>query len=398
MANKLELQRALGREVAAYFTRRPEVGFIGFAGVGRHGGALRLEEKDAGGQLSRKLVVKYSLGAFSGDRYSDADEDLRNEYYWLERLRNAEHIVQLVPFADTSVNVPGISRGDENYEELLRRAKRRAEEEGSEEPADFGPPSVLQCPTFALEYLPNGQLRTFVDRLSYDFRQYAPNRILWRIWLCMVRQCVAMAFPPSQPTSTDTGQKIREVIREGEKYCTLTQNSPHIENWIFGDLQPSPDADLIDFGRGRLRDPSEYVETMGVENAPECGSRINLRYHATAMTEVCLPDCNRRQLQPARRPSTYNYTRNGQQFEVRTVASSYLRLTDDLDLELRDILVRCLADRFEDVPPLKEVLEITEAAVANRGPNDNPELAVRMGVREDDDYIKEFIQRVIFEA
>lgn len=183
MATK-EQQKALGREVAAVFTRNPANQFLGFAGVGRHGGALILQENDAQGQMRRKAVVKYSLGELTGDEESDADADLRNEFRWLQILRGAEHIVRLVPFADCKLTIPGMSNGQATYPEA-RWQWNEIEEHVNALLEGRSPVTqrARQCPTFALEFLPNGQLSDTVRKLQFEWINI-PNRILWRIWLC----------------------------------------------------------------------------------------------------------------------------------------------------------------------------------------------------------------------
>lgn len=109
-----EEQRLLGLEVARYFVSNPKYRFEGFAGLGRHGGALILFEQASEERAARRMVIKYSYGHLSLDPDSDADADLRNEYHWLKRLRGAEHIVQLVPMSDCSIFIPGVSSSQGN--------------------------------------------------------------------------------------------------------------------------------------------------------------------------------------------------------------------------------------------------------------------------------------------
>lgn len=129
-------QRQLGLEVAGHFTSNPKYTFEGFAGLGRHGGALILSEQMSQGRGHRKIVIKYSYGRLSldPDPRGDADDDLLNEYYCLVLLRGAEHIVQLIPLADCDINIPGISNGKGGQGEAT--------------------PGTRRCPTLALEYLP----------------------------------------------------------------------------------------------------------------------------------------------------------------------------------------------------------------------------------------------------
>ncbi|KAI1303491.1 hypothetical protein F5Y03DRAFT_407238 [Xylaria venustula] len=408
-----EQQKALGREVALNFTRNPAIEFVGFAGVGRHGGALILAEKNDQGGLQRKLVVKYSLGELTGDPNSNADEDLRNEFYWLEKLRGAEHIIRLVPFADCTLKLPGISDGERTYEDSKGKGKQRDDVlRGQVEGKGASGIKVVtsrarKCPTFALEYLPHGQLSDTIKKIKRD-GDMIPNRILWRIWLCLVRQCVAMAFPPCLPfDGVDDGRSIREQIITDQQYCTLTQNSPHLENWLWGS-EPSPGAPdtdhdpgiplvkLIDFGRGKLEDLKDYVN-QGMDDYQQCGSRVNLWHAAVVMTEICRPFYDYEDLAPDVIRS-YTYVKDGQTRKVWTQAPTPLRRAVSMDRQLRDILVRCMAEVYGDIPPLNEVLEEAEAAVASKGPDSDPELAARMQVREHDNYLRAWVQRYIYDA
>ncbi|TGJ86460.1 hypothetical protein E0Z10_g2289 [Xylaria hypoxylon] len=335
------------------------------------------------------MMVKYSHGQFSTDPYSDADADVRREYSWLQELRGTEHIVQLAHLENSSPWAPGISRGDDTYEAAVDRAMLEEQARGG------WVPKPRRCPTFAVEYLPNGSLGDFVERIR-QARQFVPNRLQWRIWLCLVRQCVAMAFPPNIPDEEYIpGTKRREVIRPNKEYYELTHNSAHLKNWVWGEVQPVADMELTDFSRGKLENPDRYPQ---LDNPSECGSRINLFNAAYVMREICCPRDEYTDLQLSGNPQPYFYTKDGQVFSVETNAPGPLRYSGMMDLELRDILVRCLAEKLQDVPSLEEVLEVTEWAVANRRRNQNPELSDRMGVYEEDGYIRWMIQEYVFDA
>jgi hypothetical protein len=197
---------------------------------------LILSEKSSEGEVLRKMVIKYSYGHLSRDTFSDADGHLRNEYHLLERLRGAEHIVQLVPMADCSIDLPGMAQGEDDPEGSSPRPQNQgaAASDGSQPPTA---PEGRRCPTFALEFLPGlalsdsftlgltyfrggrscllgnilllqlrtrkpplgvyerweitntrvwdrGTLEKFLERCVEKQKQWIPNRILWRIWLC----------------------------------------------------------------------------------------------------------------------------------------------------------------------------------------------------------------------
>ncbi|KAI0554499.1 hypothetical protein F4679DRAFT_526282 [Xylaria curta] len=403
MATK-EQQLELGCQVSEYFTHRPGVEFVGFAGLGRHGGAILLEEKDPDGQLFRKLVIKYSLGALTSDQHSNADDDLRNEYRWLEMLRGAEHIARLVPFADCSLNLPGISNGEDTFEDSV--AKMSATQEARENEGETKePPTVRRCPTFALEHIPNGTLWKFITRITrHEPAQLIPNRMMWRIWLCMVRQCVAMAFPPRQ--SAENYSPERERIIPNRQFFTLTQNSAHLDNFLFAEESPLlPDNDhdpgvppvkLIDFGRGKAEDPEDFVEE-GLNNPYECGAVVNLYNAAIAMGTVTCPLADRDELE-SNGSVAYKYFKDNREHTVMTEAPPAVRQSDKMDVALRDAIARCMATDFNDVPSLQEVLAEAEYKVANRGPDDDPDLEEQMGVDESDRYIRQFVQRFIYNA
>ncbi|KAI3325931.1 hypothetical protein HD806DRAFT_488679 [Xylariaceae sp. AK1471] len=409
-----EEQRRLGHEVANYFTQNPRLEFVGFAGLGRHGGALLLEEKgESKTDQGRKLVVKYSLGGLSNDKQRDSDDDLRNEYRWLKMLRGAEHIVKLVDLADCSLQLPGISDGEETYEESVRRTSSRDQKQTAQGATTADgkaitqePPTVRKCPTFALEYLPGGTLFKFYQRIG-DEGEWVPNRLLWRIWLCMVRQVVAMAFPPNIPENLYNGQEERERIVPDKEFFTLTQNSAHLDNFLFGEVNPGKDADhnpgaptvkLIDFGRGTLEGLKDW-EREGLTNPYEGACRLNTVYAAMAFMRICCPfdDDDQLEMLPEGKGVWYHYMKNGTAQKVLTEAPWAMRSHEMMDRQLRDIIVRCFAADFSDIPSLREILDDTEAAVASRGPNDDPNLADLMEVEETDDYLVKFVQKFIYE-
>ncbi|KAI0414741.1 hypothetical protein F5X98DRAFT_377482 [Xylaria grammica] len=390
--------RRLGAEVASQFTQNPRFKFLGNAGLGRHGGALILAEASSEGREARKIVVKYSYGSLSPDEQSNADNDLRNEYMWLKRLRGAEHIGQLIDLAECSLLLPGTSNGESTYEESVRAAG------GGSQQAP-----VRRCPTFALEYLSYGTLYQFEQRL-YDFRWHGlPSRLLWRIWLCMVRQCVAMAFPPDIPDNEYVGQTIREGIIENQPYASIVQNSPHEHNFMFSvaaDLpgdehQPNlPVVKLIDFGRGRL-DSEEVARRRLPDNPEEYASRKNLAAAAVAMIRLCsLTVVDRENYYLLERTAPYTWTDEAGTHTIFTIAPEILTANTVIDPTLRHLLVRTLAYPWASKPSLREVLAITEQAIARtRGdPGPMTEDARSLGIFESDDVIRGLVQHFLYDA
>ncbi|ETS76687.1 hypothetical protein PFICI_12074 [Pestalotiopsis fici W106-1] len=50
-----------------------------------------------------------------------------------------------------------------------------------------------------LEYMENGSLSSLIKKRStHDQADRPPNRVLWAFWLCLVRGCIGMDYPPSK--------------------------------------------------------------------------------------------------------------------------------------------------------------------------------------------------------
>ncbi|KAI0451612.1 hypothetical protein F5B21DRAFT_516632 [Xylaria acuta] len=353
----------------------------------------RLAEASAE-QNARKIIIKYSFGGLALDKQSDADEDLRNEYRWLKRLRGAEHIGQLIDMADCSLQLPGISDGENTYEESVQRQRDEeaaAADDGSQSAAAA---PVRRCPTFALEYLTYGTAYHFKRRLFKSGQTWIPSRLLWRIWLCMVRQCVAMAFPPDIPDDQYVGQVIREVMQD-RPYAFITQNSPHAKNFMFSvaDLQglehdPNlPVIKLIDFGRGKIEDGgSAGAQQRSPDNVEEYANKKNLNGAADAEDDFRL----RKETVP------YTWTDASGTHTTYSRAPQILRENTLIDPQLRHLLARVMAHPYALKPSLRDVLNETEMAVT-KGP-DHPELLALEGDVETDDALERFMQRWLYDA
>ncbi|KAI0099231.1 hypothetical protein GGR51DRAFT_576348 [Nemania sp. FL0031] len=401
--------RGLGGQIAACFTRNPNVRFDGFAGLGRHGGALRMSEAASAKQRSRKFIIKYSYGGLTLDPEANADDDLRNEYRWLKMLRGAEHIVQLVDFADCSLNIAGVSNGEDTYEESVQKMKDEEAASGGDGDHLNIEDKVRRSPTFALEYIEYGTLFKLLTLLWRSGQKWVPSRLLWRIWLCMVRQCVAMAYPPDIPDDLYTGELRREVIQNEKPLSTLTQNSAHGHNFMFGEPQlpgsehePNlPIVKLIDFGRGRIDDRGHGLRLM--PNNPQAYPSLkNLVAAARALTRVCCPDKPDTRDHAFQNPTvwyTYN-NRDGSTTTIQTIAPVILIENKIIDPELRDLLVRIFAWPWEVKPNISTVLQETERGLL-KDP-DYPGLltpeAAALGVQETDAAIRDFVQRFIYDA
>ncbi|KAH9904274.1 hypothetical protein F4778DRAFT_780245 [Xylariomycetidae sp. FL2044] len=390
-AREAEFKR-IGDEAASFFTSAPRLKHVGYAGLGRHGGALLFNEVDASGARLRRMVIKYSFGGGGND---DADEHLRNEFRWLQALRGAEHIVQLLRLdeANPPIELPGLAEGvrdllapggplapddpaadQERWATVWRRARDRVALLvmacfGGPDDAELDAPLLAPSPpapaTPPREYLENGVVRTFVERLK-KARQRVPNRFYWYLWLCLLRQCIAMNSPPNKGWDTPVE---RERLKQGPPY-RLTQNSRHLDNIMFGSPAPDdlehgmiPVLKLIDFGRGRIRD--DRPDDPGLAN------RININDSAWKMVRIIgamWNDNEHERVVDDEDMYLYQMRReDGRRMQFPSDAPTRLAQHARLDRDLRDDLVRCYSRDPDVFPPLDYLLRRAEAAVARGG-------------------------------
>ncbi|KAK9772779.1 putative serine threonine protein kinase protein [Seiridium cardinale] len=199
------------------------------------------------GYRGTDIVVKISLDGWS-------DESLRFEE---RRMRRSAHCVQLIepqnvglprrepwlekdPLDDSSAEEEsdydddGASRprrrpqarkrGDRSqaywankdriHVERYQRVKRQILDRGRGARKDY----------ILLEFMENGSLAGLINKLAEDPESPIPDRILWAFWLCLVRACVGMEFPPNKfhpdrkrPTGRPPGDNVIDAdnIRPG---------------------------------------------------------------------------------------------------------------------------------------------------------------------------------------
>ncbi|KAI1457302.1 hypothetical protein F4805DRAFT_181337 [Annulohypoxylon moriforme] len=342
----------LSDRVSQYFRQDSKLLYRGVAGMGTHGGALVFAQIDEQRRPVRRIVVKYSLDV-------TADEDLINEAHWLEQLRGAEHIGQLVPLADANLRVSGTGRR----------------------------------PTLALEFIENGTMELFLTRFGGAGNTWLPNRLLWRILRCLLRQAIAMAFPPRRGPNDPIRRERIPTLGDPVAPTPITQNSPHGRNLMIGDMTPdqehelSPRIHLIDFGRGRL-EPT-WLDAL----------ELNLSNIGVMMMYITL--CSVRPTQiVVGRDSPWAYGEGVFRREFVTNADRRFLYSPTLDPPLRDLVARFLAIDLTHIPSLYEAFR--ECQRGCERPVDvvvaNASLPPQHAVRETDENITSLLREYIFNA
>ncbi|KAI0104094.1 hypothetical protein F4776DRAFT_488153 [Hypoxylon sp. NC0597] len=345
-----ESETALANEVATYFTSQ-RLRYVDIAGLGRHGGALVFKEEDENNAEIRRIIIKYSIG-------EEADIDLVNEAYCLEMLRGAEHIVQIIPIDGASLNVSGTGRR----------------------------------PTMALEFIPYGTAHVLLQKIRIC-QTYLPNRLLWRILLCLARQLTAMAYPPrGEPNAPVSSERIVP----GSASFGLTQNSCHLNNFVLGDLSPDaehslvPIVKLIDFGRGKMAPAQEayYANLSGA----------GYMVMALASPELTSVERNRH-FRKSYNDYELKHGPNAGEM-ITTSAHPDFLARQDLDPLLQDTIARMLSQFLNERPDLAELVQICEDAVAHRELADfeNEHTIPELRNWETDDGIRQLVQTLILDA
>ncbi|KAI0838059.1 kinase-like domain-containing protein [Hypoxylon sp. FL0890] len=328
--------------------------FEGLLGRGAFGLTFRVVEKLSADKF-RRLAIKRSLRPRQED-------DLRNEIEWLKTLRGAEHIVRILASRDDRESTAGPRRG--------RRTRLRHSPLNLQDSL-----TGLYGPIVVLEYLENADITRLYNRLvQHD--QLLPNRILWSFFLCLIRACVALAYPPRG--AEDEPNVLETVPTDGTAPSMIEHADLHTANIMIGEVGGGfaehnlvPPLKFIDFGRTR-------EGFQGVSDNVWKISRIMINLIA------------RQQVRISAWISDY------QGFETRATeilhhgnGAKYPTLDDDL----RDFLARCLADEERDRPTLANMLEIAENAVKNKTAAAYPGQA-----GETDEEIRNLLQRFIYDA
>ncbi|KAI0006764.1 hypothetical protein F4779DRAFT_547416 [Xylariaceae sp. FL0662B] len=127
------------------------------------------------------------------------------------------------------------------------------------------------------ELFENGTLKDLIVRVSERGLRW-PNRVLWSFWLCLVKQCIALAFPvrkfhPNRKNSAE--DDLDEFIPEN-KYHWRTKRMVHF------DMDPTNEfiagIDLNTERRDRSKDgyfsPEQFTEEWDLIPADRNGANV----------------------------------------------------------------------------------------------------------------------------
>ncbi|KAK9415686.1 putative Protein kinase domain-containing protein [Seiridium unicorne] len=346
-------------ELKAHFARITFWKYERFLGDGEYAVAVLVKERNPF-VPGRRMVVKRAKGL-------RGETSLRRETDWLTKLRGSEHIVGLLAARDNTDSVRVLS----NFLRVLKDARYIFQS-----PASLAFRGTIG-PIVGIEYLENGTLGMLIKRLQ-DRGMHLPNRVLWSFFLCMVRACVALAYPPKGAPGGDT--QLENIPTDGRQPIELTHGDLHSANIMIGRVNPRfpehsivPVAKFIDLGEAKLDSDLGITENL---------YKVSLRIFILII---------RHEFKIRRARSMYR--------GFETLATEILPHGDGakyptLDPELREFLARCLATDEALRPGLQEMLQTTHDAFHNKTASDYaPNEAL-----ESDDAMKSVIKTLLYDA
>ncbi|KAI0910688.1 kinase-like protein [Ustulina deusta] len=338
-------------------------------GLGSFGVTVLLKEREHAVEHRKRIALK--LAQVGGIK------QLENEIKWLRRLHGAKHIVKMLASCDDLVAAAREhGRGDRLTAFIdstlwifgkLRRVPPITA---------FDTLAGVKGPALALEYLEHGDLLRFKEELD-RLNAHPPNRILWSLFLCLIRACTGMAYPVGRPL--ETASILETMPSDGREWKYMIHGDIAPRNIMLGYADglnehfTSPALKMIDFG--------------AATQFPTPGIALESNIHGVASIIANLIDHG-----PMRRETVdwENHT---------TLAGAILPSPHghdpypSVDLELRGLVARCMYTGPSKRPSLEEVLAITSNAVLTKTAVSFPD-----PTQETNGAIRAFWQRLIFDA
>ncbi|KAI1088520.1 kinase-like protein [Rostrohypoxylon terebratum] len=229
---------------------------LGYGGLG-----VALHYQYVGDKPEKDVVVKLSLNSW-------AASDIHREADATKAMARAAHCIQLINPEDVGLSPQKRyndimndvdsssdeeSSGDESLDESaappprkprknltpaeLNLKKERRERRRKSRNAMTIDNTRLDY--MLLEYVEGGNLLTLINKLCLNEDDDIPNRVLWQLWLCLVRACVAMKYPPRKfhpdrpkPSRPNGRTDLIETIPPPNKRWRQ-------KNWVHFDIDPS---------------------------------------------------------------------------------------------------------------------------------------------------------------
>ncbi|KAJ2987886.1 hypothetical protein NUW58_g4264 [Xylaria curta] len=358
-ARKVKQATDLSDDIRTRFQTSPYWEYERFLGQGAFGATFLLRERDHVVRKQKRMALKLA-------QHENA-YDLRHEMQVLEGLRGAKHIVKMLA---SCKNLAKADTGPERNSEDLSSIELIVEKLGpliSIPPSTaFRPLAGLSGAAMALEFLEYGDLYHFAETVRKARRRW-PDRVLWSLFLCMIRVCIGMAYPPGrradQPLvletiNPDIPAKVLTNSDIAKRNIMITSGDGH------GEHHDGHMFKMIDFG---------LTEDLG-------GYPYNL--HDVAMIVSGLIDSKRY-------PEGYELWKGHMSRRRALLPTKGHDPYPEVDFALRDLIGRCTYYNVDVRPTLEVALAEATKAVA-RASDTFPTPAI-----ETDEAIREFWQTLL---
>ncbi|KAI1497936.1 hypothetical protein F5X99DRAFT_395133 [Biscogniauxia marginata] len=205
-----------------------------------------------------------------------------------------------------------------------------------------------------MEYLGNGTLDNFLNRVLRTGLPM-PNRFLFRIFRCLLRACIAMAWPPKQPRGAPLRtEEIPDNLFLRNSKAQIVHNDMHSGNILIGDLDSEehtliPAFKIIDFGN--------YDEEHANEPG-NLGVRENLR--DVGMTMYTIIQSGVYPIVRTIGQVTLNLPGGTRTFETESTDLGDPDIYPHLDPDLASLVMWCLARNVDDAPQLEDLFQAVQ--------------------------------------
>ncbi|KAK7958241.1 hypothetical protein PG988_013089 [Apiospora saccharicola] len=185
--------------VRLYFAKDARYECEGSIGQGAYGAVFKIRDNQAAeSQAQQRFALKVPFAI----QFPSGEDNWISETQVLSAFQAAAHVVNRIALADDPLRNP---------------------------PQDA---RKITSDWLYLEYLENGTFKQMAARLRMMNRPI-PNRFIWRITLCLIRMCIAMAWPNPYATGKE---RIEEM--EQDFYTHIISNVDlHDENNVYSESQ-----------------------------------------------------------------------------------------------------------------------------------------------------------------
>ncbi|KAI8635452.1 kinase-like domain-containing protein [Xylariaceae sp. FL1651] len=236
-------------------------------GWGGNGLAAAFDELDEQGEKARSVVVKSMFRVNEEARFHEIDNSrwflflfsascvprrasggflgiFADVVHYGAIHQKAEHIIQLA-YADGEGVID--EEGD-NEMSNTSTEPTRGDEYGNEE-------DVPRVTTIITEMLENGDLSNFIVRVR-EHNQKVPITVLWRFFLCLVRMCIGLAYPPASLRENNNvpgpiTERVPNRLKDNPKrmvHFDIDPKNIFVGDVLTGEHSVSPLLKLGDFG------------------------------------------------------------------------------------------------------------------------------------------------------